>query len=121
MVKDFLAVGLGGALGSVLRYGFSLLAQALSVSAQWGTLCVNVLGSALIGFCMAFCDKGTAMLFLTVGFCGGFTTFSTFSSQSLGLLQSGRYGTGFAYVFGTLLLCIVLVWLGMKLGMKMKG
>lgn len=116
MVKEFLFVGLGGAVGSMLRYGVTVLARVMSLSSNWGTLLVNVLGSFLIGLVMASCEKGTGFLFLTVGLCGGFTTFSTFSSQSLNLLQEGRFGAAFTYIFGTLLLCLLFVWLGTLLG-----
>lgn len=112
MLKNFLFVGLGGALGSMLRYAFTLLAQWLSVSSHWATLTVNILGSFLIGCFTVNCGRVPLLLLLTVGFCGGFTTFSTFSSQSLSLLQNGRYGAGFAYIVANLLLCILFAWLG---------
>lgn len=115
MLKNFLFVGLGGALGSMLRYAFTLLAQLLCISSHWATLTVNILGSFLIGCFSVSCNKTTLLLLLTVGFCGGFTTFSTFSSQSLLLLQNGRYGAGAAYIVANLLLCILFAWLGFAL------
>ena len=118
MLKNFLFVGLGGALGSMLRYACTLLAQVAHISSNWATLFVNTTGSFLIGFCMAYCDKASLLLFLTVGLCGGFTTFSTFSSQSLNLLQTGRYGAGLAYILGTFTLCLLCVWLGCLLGKR---
>ncbi|MCQ2285265.1 MAG: fluoride efflux transporter CrcB [Bacteroidales bacterium] len=120
MIKEFLFVGLGGAVGSMLRYGVTLLMRTLSMSANWGTFLVNIVGSLLIGFCMGLCDKGTLFLFLTVGICGGFTTFSTFSSQTLSLLQSGRYGTTALYVFGTLLIGLLFVFIGVWAGAKLR-
>jgi len=100
----------------MLRYAFTLLAGVVQFSTEWATLAVNVLGSFLIGLCMTVCDKGSLLLFLTVGVCGGFTTFSTFSSQSLALLQTGRVGAGLAYIGGTIILCLCFVWLGVMLG-----
>lgn len=118
MLKNFLIVGLGGGIGSMMRYACTLLAQATHISSNWATLFVNAVGSFLIGFCMAYCDKASLLLFFTVGMCGGFTTFSTFSSQSLNLLQTGRYGAGLAYIFGTIILCLLFVWLGCLLGKR---
>lgn len=110
--KNFLFIGLGGAVGSMLRYAVTLLCNALCVSSNWATLAVNVIGSFLIGMFFGLFEQGTLLLFLTVGLCGGFTTFSTFSSQTLAMLQNGQYLVGFSYVFGTLALCLVFTWLG---------
>lgn len=114
-MKNFLFVGLGGAVGSMLRYAITLLAGTLHLHATWATLTVNVVGSFLIGLCLSLCTPGTALLFLTVGMCGGFTTFSTFSSQSLNLLQSGQVGWALANIFGTIILCLLAVWAGSSL------
>lgn len=113
MFKNLLIVGMGGALGSMLRYGISLVASAMSP--LWGTLCANVLGSMLIGAAMGACSQGSWQLFLTVGVCGGFTTFSTFSSQSLSLLEQGRMGLALLYVVGSIVSCMAAVWLGGRL------
>ncbi len=118
MLKNFIFVGLGGAVGSMLRYAVTLLATAMQISTNWATVAVNVVGSFLIGLFLSMCGTGSWMLLLTVGLCGGFTTFSTFSSQSLTLLQNGQYGAGLAYVFGTLVLCLLFVWCGMALGAR---
>lgn len=115
MVKNFLLVALGGAAGSMLRYGISLVAAALAWSPLWGTLSANVLGSFLIGLCMAACQSGSWQLLLVVGLCGGFTTFSTFSSQSLGLLQGGHLGTALLYMLGSMTLCLLSTWAGTKM------
>ena len=89
---NFLAVGLGGAIGSMMRYGITLMCAALSWSGNIGTMMVNVIGSFAIGFLSGSVKEGTLLLLLTVGLCGGFTTFSTFSLQSVRLFQDGKIG-----------------------------
>lgn len=121
MLKNFLWVGLGGAVGSMLRYGVTLLAAALQISSNWATVTVNIVGSFLIGLLMSVCGQSTLLLLLTVGLCGGFTTFSTFSSQSLALFQNGQTMLALAYIFGTLVFCLLAVWLGVMLGNGVKG
>ncbi|MBQ5902882.1 MAG: CrcB family protein [Alistipes sp.] len=109
-LRDLLLVALGGALGSMARYGLSLMASLLSVSGLWATLTANGLGSLLIGMSFALL-KGDAYLLAAVGFCGGFTTFSTFSLQSVELLQSGQEGLAALYIVGSLALsmgCVVM-------------
>lgn len=109
-LRDFLLVALGGALGSMARYGLSLVASLLSVSGLWATLAANGLGSLLIGMSIAL-FKGDAYLLAAVGFCGGFTTFSTFSQQSVELLQSGQRGLAALYIAGSLVLstgCVII-------------
>lgn len=121
MLQNFFLVGLGGALGSMLRYSVSLLMAHYAVASYAATFCVNGIGSFLITFFAAICCKeGPLLLFCTVGFCGGFTTYSTFSSQSLQMLQSGKYTTAFTYIGATLLLCLLCSWLGMLLGGRLK-
>ena len=109
-LRDLLLVALGGALGSMARYGLSLMASFLSVSGLWATLTANGLGSLLIGMSIAL-FKGDAYLLAAVGFCGGFTTFSTFSQQSVELLQSGQRGLAALYIVGSLVLsagCVII-------------
>ncbi len=116
MIKDFLYVAAGGALGSVLRYGVScLLGQARGF--PWGTFTVNLLGSFLIGVFFGYMAKNPnlgsgTVLFLSVGFCGGFTTFSTFSKEGLQLLQVGNYLMLLLYLAGSVILGIALAALG---------
>lgn len=113
---DFLLVGLGGALGSMLRYGMTLLCAALNLSGNVATLAVNVLGSFLIGLLTGCCKDGSLLLLLTVGLCGGFTTFSTFSMQNVRLLQDGKIGLAAIYILATVVLCVIMAWLGYKIG-----
>lgn len=113
---NFLMVGLGGAAGSMLRYAVSLLGAAIGISSNLATFLVNILGSFLIGLMTACCKEGTLLLLLTVGLCGGFTTFSTFSMQNVRMLQEGKIGMAALYILGTVAVCIVMAWLGYKLG-----
>jgi len=81
-------VAAGGALGSMLRYGVSLLSVAwLGAGFPWGTLAVNVLGSAAIGLCAGLGVQGEMRLLLVTGLLGGFTTFSAFSLETMGLAE----------------------------------
>jgi CrcB protein len=112
-------IALGGALGSV---GRALIGFALVGRFPWATLVVNVAGSLLIGWIMARFGDGepaaSARLvnLLAVGFCGGFTTFSTFSWQTLDQMQKGQWGAAIANVVLSIGLCLVAVWIGVRLG-----
>lgn len=92
-----LLVGLGGGLGSIARYlSQRAVAQYLPVSFPYGTFFVNILGSFLIGILFGISEKSNLFspevrLFLTVGFCGGFTTFSTFTLDGLMLIRDAQY------------------------------
>lgn len=106
-------VFLGGGVGSVLRY---LVALAIPAAFPWATLAVNVGGSLAIGLFGGWSERfgwpEALRLALTVGLCGGFTTFSTFSKESLALAQSGRWCAFAAYVFGSVALGLAAVMLG---------
>lgn len=112
-------VALGGAVGSVAR---ALVGLSLPARFPWATLLVNAAGSLLIGWLMARLGPlettGAASLrnLLVVGFCGGFTTFSTFSWQTLEHMQKGQWGVAAANVLLSVALCLLAVWLGFKLG-----
>lgn len=121
MFKSFLAVGFGGAVGAMLRYGMTVLGLHFHWSSNLPTFLVNVFGSFAMGMLVSGCEQGTLLLMATVGLCGGFTTFSTFSMQSANLLQEGRWGHAAIYIFGTLLLCIIMAWLGCVVGQKLKS
>jgi CrcB protein len=95
---DLLLVGFGGALGSMLRYLLSMASIAwLGAAFPWGTLAVNVLGSAAIGLAAALGLQGEMRLLVVTGFLGGFTTFSAFSLET-GLLFARAWWLAVAYV-----------------------
>lgn len=100
----WLLVAAGGAVGSVLRYGVSLLAAGhFGAGFPWGTLAVNVLGSAGIGFAAGLGVQGEARLLLVTGLLGGFTTFSAFSLET-GLLFERAWWLAASYVAASLVL-----------------
>ena len=118
MLKNLLLAGLGGGIGSILRYGCNLLIPAKYF--PWPTFIVNVTGSFVIGIVFALSIKDAALsndwkLFLTVGVCGGFTTFSAFSLENMGLMQSGKYGLAVTYITLSIMLSIVATFLGYQI------
>lgn len=114
MPLSFAAVGLGAALGAWLRWGLGLWLGGLHGLVQAGTLASNLAGGFLIGLALAFFADQPQLapawrLFIITGFLGGLTTFSSFSGESLTLLQRGEIGWALAHtalhLFGSLLLC----------------
>src|SRR5262245_22590227 len=94
MINNFLLVGLGGGVGSMLRYLCQKWLNYNEHNFPWGTFVVNIVGCLIIGVVYAASAKGTgwspqARLLLTAGFCGGFTTFSSFSAENLNFLREG--------------------------------
>lgn len=117
MLKNFLLVAAGGALGSVLRYAVHLLVPAKDF--PWPTLLVNIIGSFVMGIVIALSIKDETFfnnwkLFLATGICGGFTTFSAFSAENIGLLQNGKYTLAFFYIGASVVLGIAAAFLGFK-------
>ena len=116
-MKELLLVGAGGALGSMARYLVTLLFASLAVCSEWAILAVNVIGSFLIGMLVPLAGS-CGYVFLAVGFCGGFTTFSTFSAQTLQLLQGGQRVAAVCYVVASVLFSLLSVLLGIYCGGK---
>ncbi len=120
----FLLVGLGGALGTMARFGIGLVAaQVLGEKFPWATLGINVLGSFAITIFGAITMGGghfavgpNARLFVIVGLCGGFTTFSSFSLQTLALAQQGEFGRAALNVVLSVVLCLLAAWAGFAVG-----
>lgn len=111
---NIVLVFLGGGVGSVLRFLVSVLVvNRIGTSFPFATLGINVAGSLCIGVVVALAGERLSVLsesarfFLAVGFCGGFTTFSTFSLESLTILQSGRPLLAFVYVLLSVCLCVI--------------
>ena len=119
MIKNFLLVGVGGACGAVLRYSVTLLATAIQWSSNVAIFLVNVVGSLVMGLLVSSCQQSQWLLFATMGLCGGFTTFSTYSMQSVTLLQQGRYGAACLYMVGTMIVCVAFAAIGYYVGQKM--
>ncbi len=121
MIKQILLVGLGGGIGSILRYLTSVWAlKQFTYNFPLATFMVNIAGCLLIGilvglsFRFQWIDQSMKLLLIT-GFCGGYTTFSTFSLENWGLLEMGNYGSLLLNVLGSFILGILAVWGGLLL------
>lgn len=119
MLKSLILVFFGGGTGSLFRYGLSNL---LNQHFPYGTMISNILGSLLIGIFLGLFEKQilseTQLLMLAVGFCGGFTTFSTFAAENMKMLQNGDYLNFSLYASGSFVLGIMMVFIGFKLAGK---
>jgi CrcB protein len=115
----FLLVFIGGGLGSISRYGLALLIWPIQGKFPWATFAANAFACLLLGYWMGLHTGGSLTeqrrLLLTTGFCGGFSTFSTFTAESFRLWQDGRQTEAFAYVAGSLTICLVCLFLGLKM------
>jgi len=117
MIKDIVIVGIGSGIGGICRYLISLFMGHVENGFPWGTFAVNIAGCLLIGILWGVTSRfqnfsPSFSLFLMVGFCGGFTTFSTFSKEGLTLLQANDYILFSLYVLGSVGLGIMAVALG---------
>lgn len=119
-LQMYLAVAAGGALGTAARYFLSgVVANAFGQTFPWGTLVINVTGSFVIGFFGTltgpdgrFLVSGLTRQFVMVGLCGGYTTFSSFSLQSLNLMNDGEWLYAGGNIVASVFLCMLFVWLG---------
>ena len=111
---SILFVGLGGALGAICRYLLSMISVKSDFPLM--TFIINILGAIIIGFVVGVASKykvnDNILLFLKTGFCGGFTTFSTFSLETLTLFENSHYITGCLYAVLSLICCVAGVAIG---------
>lgn len=121
MIKAVLLVGLGGFIGSTARFAAGLLFTKLTKpDFPWATFTVNVVGCLLIGLIFGFSEKLDWLntnwrLFLAVGICGGFTTFSSFAYENISMIHHQNYSGFFLYTAGSVLLGLAAVWAGLLL------
>jgi fluoride exporter len=121
-MRDLVLVFFGGGLGSLLRFIIGKwVSPLLNNPFPYGTLVTNVMACLILGFIIGLADhkqiiSPAARLFWTVGFCGGFSTFSTFSSETITLLQNGSHLSTMLYIVGSLLFCISSTYAGLYLG-----
>ena len=120
MLLNCVFVGLGGAAGSICRYLLGLLPLKPASGFPAITLCINIAGAFALGLIGALAGKYAKLnpqmlLFLRVGVCGGFTTFSTFSLESLTLLERGKWLLGGSYMLLSMALCLLGAALGQRL------
>jgi CrcB protein len=128
LLMQYLVIGLGGALGSMLRFGIgtfidSGMSKGTGPIFPWGTIVVNITGCFIIGFIATISVAGEGRVylspltrsFITIGILGGYTTFSSFSLQTLTLAQSGQWGGAAANVLISVVVCLMGVWLGAML------
>ncbi len=115
----FLLVFLGGGLGSLCRYGLVLLIQPWQSRFPWATLAANALACVVLGLVLGWQLQGQltdrSRWLLATGFCGGFSTFSTFTAESWQLVQNGQMAFAILNVLGNLALCFLCLLLGLKI------
>jgi CrcB protein len=127
MIATYFWVAVGGALGSMARFWLAaFVAEIVGPQFPWGTILINILGSFVIGFFGTFTGPGGRMIasfnaraFVMVGICGGFTTFSAFSLQTLDLVRASRWAQAGGNVVLSVVLCLVAVWAGHLLATAM--
>jgi fluoride exporter len=118
-LKGLFYIALGGALGSVFRYLTSLMVNKVCIAPfPYATLITNVLGCLLMGLLFGHLEKTNTVsqdlkLFLITGFCGGYTTFSTFSLENMKLLQSDHWLNAFVYIGLSVFLGLIATWFGL--------
>lgn len=121
-MKELFLVFAGGGLGSVIRYALGKWINALhSQQFPWGTLGVNVLACMLMGLLIGIADhrqliSPSARLFWIVGFCGGFSTFSAFSSEAINLMQGAFHLSLLLYILASLVFCVGATYAGLWIG-----
>lgn len=109
-----LLVGAGGMIGTICRYLFGLIPIKVQGGFPVNTLLINIIGAFCLGLIMAFSGKNgnvnpQLLLFLQIGICGGFTTFSTFSWEAIQLLQNGKFPVALSYMVLSVALCVLAI------------
>lgn len=129
-MQPYLWIAVGSALGGMARYWCTgAAARLFGETFPWGTLLINILGSFVIGFFVALTSPEIGRYvvdqniraFVTVGLCGGFTTFSAFSLQTMVLMQEGEWLHAGGYILGSVALCLLFVWLGHLLATQLNA
>jgi len=119
-MKNILLVFIGGGFGSILRYVIGKYLNSSETRIPWGTFTANILGSLLIGIILGFAAKNDALsanhtLLIATGFCGGFTTFSTFAYENHVFLKSGDFTSFAIYTIASFVVAFLAVFLGLHL------
>lgn len=123
-MKELVAVFIGSGFGGLVRYSLGRWIGSLhNYHFPYGTFVVNIIACFVLGFIIGIAEhkqilSPNARIFLAVGFCGGFSTFSTFSSESVALFEQGHHMTLALYVFGSLFLCILATFGGLIIAQK---
>ena len=118
-MQAFLMVFIGGGLGSICRYAIAKMLQSLYLTFPLATLMANILACILLGALVGISLKNgmgmNAKLLLMTGFCGGFSTFSTFSSETFHLIESGNLFYALANIGLSVVICLIGIFIGLKL------
>jgi fluoride exporter len=128
-MENYIWVAIGGALGTTGRYWLSgVVARGIGETFPWGTLLINVTGSLVIGFFATLTGPdgrvfvgSTARQFVMIGICGGYTTFSSFSLQTLNLINDGEWLYAGTNILLSVALCLIAVWGGSMLAASLNG
>jgi CrcB protein len=126
-MKAYIWIAIGSAIGGVARYWCSgVAARLIGETFPWGTLIVNIVGSFIIGFFATLTAPDgrvfastTTRQFVMVGLCGGYTTFSSFSLQTLNLMNDGEWLQVWGNIGASVVLCLLAVWIGHVLAMSL--
>jgi CrcB protein len=124
-VRTFWAIAVGAAIGGVARYYLaSAIQQRVGATFPWGTLLINVTGSLLLGFIIRYALASPSVsvemrALLTTGFCGGYTTFSTYSYETATLLEEGQYQRAGVYALGSMVLALAATFVGFTLAREL--